>query len=700
MADAKACVYRDVATRRARRRRFRSEKQLSSLLLAYVSLGGALASGLIAAFADRFPLLLRYGSSVLLALSGVAAVAAGWYALWQPPEVAIVGLGLPWLSWHLRLDPLSGFFLIVIGLLVAAVGLYAPGYLRAFAHRRSPYSLAALGLFTGLFVFGMQLVLLADNALVFMIAWELMSVASYFLVAYQHLHPANRRAAFLYLLMAHVGGLSILLGFGVLAGFAGDFTFASMRGTSLSATWASIAFALALFGFGMKAGMVPVHAWLPEAHPVAPAHISALMSGVMLKVAIYGLVRFGYDLLGEVQWQWGVAVLLLGTASALFGVLYALMQHDLKRLLAYHSIENIGIILIGLGLSMIFLASGQRVAGILGLVAALYHTLNHALFKGLLFLGAGAIAHACHEHDLNNMGALARRMPQTAFFFLIGCLAISGLPPLNGFVSEWLTFQAALQAPLLESGVLRSVLPMAAAILALAAALAAACFVKVYGVAFLGVARSRRVAHAREVDSGMLAGMGLLAALCVLFGVLPTAVIEAIGAVPQALLGQAPPSTAAAGWLWLTPISPRLASYSAPLVAAGLLVAVAAGYLLLRRRGERRAYPWECGFGNLSARMQYTATAFAQPIRRVFEPVWDVHEAVEEKAHPLQPLRPQAIRHEMHVSDKSWPRLYEPIERLVLAAARRIGRLQAGSLHVYLIYSFFTLLLLLLVVTW
>jgi formate hydrogenlyase subunit 3/multisubunit Na+/H+ antiporter MnhD subunit len=615
--------------------------------------------------------------------------------------VAVWALGVPWLPWHLRLDALSGFFFIVIGLLVAAVALYAPGYLRAYVHPRRSQPAAPLGFFTGLFVGGMLLVLLADNALVFMIAWELMSVASYFLVVHQHERPANRRAAFLYILMAHVGGLAILLGFGVLAGFGGDFTFAAMRAAPLTATWASIAFALALFGFGMKAGMVPLHAWLPEAHPVAPSHISALMSGVMLKVAIYGLVRFSYDLLGAPQWHWGVAVLVLGTASALFGVLYALMQHDLKRLLAYHSIENIGIILMGLGLSMIFLANGQTVPGIVGLVAALYHTLNHALFKGLLFLGAGAVAHACHAHDLNEMGALGRRMPQTAFFFLIGCLAISGLPPLNGFASEWPTFQTALQAPSLASGVLRALLPVTAAILALAAALAAACFVKVYGVAFLGAPRSRRVAHAREVDAGMRAGMGLLALLCVLFGLFPTTVIGVLGAVPQSLIGQAPPSAAASGFLWLTPISPRVASYAPPLVAVGIAVLAGLGYFLLRQhhRPPRRAYPWDCGFGRLNARMQYTATAFAQPIRRVFEPAWDVHETVQEEA-PHAPLRPQAIRHELHVGDKSWPRLYEPLARIVLAAARHVGRLQAGNLRIYLAYSFFTLLLLLLWVSW
>lgn len=675
---------------------------MSPFGFAYVALLSALGSSVIALGADRFPSLLRVGSSLLLGLSGLAAVIAGVITLLSGVQLLdVLPFGLPWLAWHLRLDPLSGFFLAVVGLLMAAIALYAPGYLREFAHGKGKQPLVPLGLFTGLFVFGMMLVLLADDAFVFMVAWEMMSVSSYFLVAYQHQHAPNRRAAFLYLLMAHIGGLAILLGFGVLAGFGDGFTFEAMRAAELSPAWASIAFAFALFGFGMKAGMVPVHAWLPEAHPVAPSHISALMSGVMLKVALYGLIRFTYDLLGDIQWQWGLTVLLIGAASALLGVLYAMLQNNLKRLLAYSSIENVGIILVALGLSMIFLGTGQQRLGVLGLIAALYHILGHALFKGLLFLGAGAIAHATHEYDLNNMGGLIKRMPQTAVFMLVGCLAIAGLPPLNGFVSEWLTFQVALQAPALESGVLRALIPVTAAVLALSAALAAATFVKVYGVAFLGVARDRRVAHAHEVDFGMRLAMGTLALLCLLFGVFPNTVIGALDAVPQMLVHTAPRNLTAHGWLWLTPISPRVASYSAPLVFAAIIVIGALTFLFLhaRRQQMRRGYPWDCGFGNLNSRMQYTGTAFSMPIQRIFAPVWDLKEDIDETRDPKQPLRTEAIRHQLQANDRSWSRVYEPIGRLVLAAARRIGYIQTGSIHTYLGYSFFTLLLLLWLVT-
>ncbi len=597
-----------------------------------------------------------------------------------------------WPRW-VRLDVLSGFLLLRIGLCTIAVSLYGPGYVREFEQGRDP--LPALGGFTGLFVAGMQLVVLADDAFMFMVAWELMSLSSYFLVAWQHEHAANRRAAFLYLVMAHIGALSILLGFGVLAGFADGFAFEAMRAAPLTAGWATVAFALAFFGFGMKAGLVPIHAWLPEAHPVAPSHISALMSGVMLKVAVYGFIRFCFDLIGDIQWGWGVAVLAVGSISALMGVLYALMQHDLKRLLAYHSVENIGIIFIGLGLSMLFAGTGHPLLAALGLMAALYHTINHALFKGLLFLGAGAILHATHQRDMEHMGGLLHRMPWTGLFFLIGCISISALPPFNGFVSEWLTFQTALQAWALENGVLRSLVPVAAAMLALTGALAAACFVKVYGVVFLGQPRGRQVRKAREVTLGMRLGQGMLALLCLLLGVLPTLVIQLLNAVPEQLLGTGLGNATRHGWLWLTPVDADVASYSAPLVLLGLLLAWGGSTWWLRRGGRRevrRCDAWDCGFSAPDARMQYTATAFAQPIRRVFGLLFHIDEGVT-RGEDGQ------LRHHLQVSDRAWGIFYEPLARLMLNGGRLVGRLQSGHVRKYLGWSLGTLLVLLWVIS-
>lgn len=639
---------------------------------------------------------------ILLGISGLCAFLAGAGILTSNSVATdTLPFGLPWLNWHIRLDPLSGFFLCVLGLPLVAVSLYGPGYVREFEHGK--YSLSVLGLFTGLFVAGMELVLLADDAFVFMIAWELMSVASYFLVVFQHEHAANRHAGFLYLLMAEIGAIAIILAFGVLAGFGGGLTFDAMRGAVLSPAWASVAFVLALTGFGMKAGLVPLHAWLPEAHPVAPSHISALMSGVMLKIAVYGFIRFGFDLLDQIHWQWGVVVLIIGSATAVLGILYALQQQNLKRLLAYSSVENIGIIFTALGLALIFLSSGQTELGTLGLVAALLHCLNHALFKSLLFLGAGAILHQTHEQSLENMGGLIHRMPELAATFLIGTLSIAALPPLNGFVSEWLIFQTALQAGNLESGVLRSLIPSASAVLALTSALAATCFVKLYGVAFLGLPRSEHAAHAHEVHHrGMLAGPAMLAACCMLFGILPTPLIGALGNLTLQLTGFQLPNISALGWLWLTPVSPETAAYAPSFVLIGVILVVWLCYHFLYRRSgleARQAEPWDCGFGGLSSRMQYTSGAFSMPIRRIFQPVYEIRETLDETKEGPAKTRVTALRYHFQVPDRALLILYEPAGHAVLRLARWAGGLQTGNIRTYLGYSFFTLIFLLWVIS-
>ncbi len=650
----------------------------------------------------RYPAFLRLAVFILLGLSGVFAILAGLGVLLTQGVITDqIALGLPWLPWHVRFDCLSGFFYLIIGIGVCAVSLYGPGYVHSNKEQDHPF--AVLGLFTGLFVSGMLLVLLADDAFFFMIAWELMSVASYFLVAFQHENSANRRAAFLYLLMAEVGALSIILGFGVLASFSDGFTFDALRASTLSTSWSSIAFVLALLGFGMKAGIVPVHVWLPEAHPVAPSHISALMSGVMLKVALYGLIRFCFDLLGDVHWQWGVVLLVLGTLSALGGILYAMMQPNLKRLLAYSSVENIGIIFMVLGLSMIFMANGHPQLAALGLLAALFHAFNHALFKNLLFLGAGIIHHQTHELNIDMMGGLIKRMPKTSLLFLIGCMSISSLPLFNGFVSEWLAFQTALQVDVLDNGVLRSLIPVSAAALALTAALAAACFVKVFGLIFLGQARSRNSEKAHEVhDKGMLAGPALLAGLCFFIGIFPGVIIHLINNVSGQLLGATLPNDSTLGWLWLAPVSAHQASYSAPLVLIGALIAAGICYGYLRRNPltvMRRAETWDCGFGGLTPRMQYSSSAFTMPFRRIFSNVWIIDEQIKKDMQGAMNQDVAAVHYQLHIEDHSWPRLYRPIARGVNSLSKQVGRIQTGNIRTYLGYSFATLLLLLWVVS-
>src|SRR5256714_6660704 len=510
-------------------------------------LGAAwIALGLAAPLASRRALGWLFGAGALV---GLALAVLAVPAMFAPPTARLLPLGLPDLPFHLRLDALAAFFLLVLGAVAAGVSVYSIGY---FASESAP-RLRLISLQYHVFLASMAFVVLADDAYLFMVAWETMALASYFLVTTDHRLPAIRSAGFLYLLIAHLGAIAILLCFGVMHGGGGDYSFDALRAADLSPAWASVAFLLAFFGFGAKAGLLPLHAWLPEAHPAAPSPVSALMSGVMIKTAIYGMVRVIYDLIGGVRWEWGLLILVVGAATTLFGVLYALMQHDLKRLLAYHSVETIGIILLGLGMSMVFFGFGHPAAGVLGLIAALYHTLNHAVFKGLLFLGAGSILHATGLRDLNAMGGLIRGMPATAFYFLVGALAISALPPLNGFVSEWLTFQAALQAPLLQHGVVRSLLPLFAATLALAGALTAMCFVKVFGVAFLGRARHRaELSPARDASLAERLGLAWLTAGCFVLGLFPVTMLVALNQVAASLTGASLAREALeSNWLWL-----------------------------------------------------------------------------------------------------------------------------------------------------
>jgi formate hydrogenlyase subunit 3/multisubunit Na+/H+ antiporter MnhD subunit len=666
-----------------------------ALIVAEAAVSTALLSSILPLFLLRWPHLQSRLSFVLLGISGLAASWGGGTALLlRTTDKVVLPIGLPWLHVSLCLDPLAGFFLFIVGIITLMAACYGPAYICEYIGGQ--HGIGPLTLFTGLFVSGMFLVLLAADAFSFMLAWELMSVASYFLVVFQHNRPENRHAAFIYLLMAVVGGAFLFLAYGVLAGFSDGFSFAAMKTASLSPTWASIAFTFAFIGFGLKAGIVPLHVWLPLAHPVAPSHISGLMSGVMLKVAVYGFIRFVYDLLGGITWQWGVVVLLVGSASAVLGVLYALMQHDLKRLLAYHSVENIGIIYIGLGLSMIFHATHHLEIAALALIAALYHCLNHALFKSLLFFGAGAVLQQSRQHDMEKMGGLIKKMPVTATCFLIGCISISALPPFNGFVSEWLTFQAALQGPLLKSGILGAMIPVAAAMLALTGALAAACFVKVYGIVFLGRPRSPEIEGAKDPSFGMQCAQILLAVCCLGFGIFPTWTVRAINGIPEGLLGAGLPSATDNGWLWLTPVSPQTASYGAPAVFFGILVSWLIVFLFLhppRRDNRIRIAPaWDCGFGPLNSRMQYTASAFAMPIRRVFSFLW----LIVEKVVPAGPGTRQQYR--LRIDDWLWLLLYVPIGKLMLKLAERASHIQGGNLRVYLCYSFFTLLFLLWVI--
>ncbi|MDQ2962963.1 MAG: hydrogenase 4 subunit B [Pseudomonadota bacterium] len=625
--------------------------------------------------------LFTAGAVVGLLLAIVALLAVG-----QAAQTVLLPLGLPDLPFHLRLDALSAFFLFLLGAVAAGISVFSAGYFRA-SEGAAP-GLLCLQYHT--FLAAMACVFVADDAYMFMVAWETMALASFFLVTTDHRIPEIRRAGFLYLLIAHIGALAILLCFGVLHGETGDYTFASMRSVTLHAAWPSIAFLLALAGFGAKAGLLPLHVWLPEAHPAAPSPVSALMSGVMLKTAIYGLLRVTFDLLQGQLWWWGVLALVLGLATALFGVLFATVQTDMKRLLAYSSIENIGIIVAGIGLTILFKTYDKTLLAAIALTATLYHALNHAFFKSLLFLATGAVLHATNERSLGKLGGLIHRMPWVAWLALAGTLACAGLPPLNGFVSEWLLLQAFLFTPSLPRSFINMLVPLAAAALVLAAALAAYVMVKFYGVIFLGRPREPNLAYAHDAGRFERVALVWFAAGCLLLGLFPVQVIGLLDAVNAMLLG-ATVSRPGMTWWLLAPIDADRASYSPVIV-----LAVTVGVLLLTIQVVHRHYHgrlrkgpvWDCGFPAQTARMQDTAEGFGQPIRQIFEQFFRI-ERVLPTPFDAQP------RYLVKAGDHLWYWLYLPVARVVDWAARLVGRIQQGRISAYLTYSFLTLLALL-----
>lgn len=666
----------------------------SDLLAVDIALGVVatwLALGLVGlALRNRPQVVLRFifplsaATALLLAFAMLANLGA-------PPTAAVLPLGLPDLPFHLRVDALSAFFLLLLGIASFGVSLFSAGYFRGETGER----LGLLTLQYHVFVASMSVVLIANDALSFMIAWECMALSSYFLVTTDHWLAPARSAGFIYLLIAHLGALNLLFCFGVMQAGQGDYTFAAMRAARLDTFWSTAAFLLALVGFGAKAGLLPLHVWLPEAHPAAPSPVSALMSAVMLKTAVYGLLRVTFDLLDIQLWWWGALALSVGLLSALFGVLFAAVQTDIKRLLAYSSIENIGIITVAFGLTILFKAFHMELLAAVAFTAMLYHALNHTLFKALLFLGTGSVLHATGSRSFGKLGGLIHRMPWVAALCLVGMLAASGLPPLNGFVSEWLLLQSFLLTPGLPHSYLNMLVPVAAAALVLAGALAAYVMVKFYGVIFLGRPREAKLTEAHDASWWERAGLAWLALLCLLLGLLPLSVIDAIDHVSASLIGaRLGPVASQSGWLLLTPLSPARASYSPIIFLAVTLLVTLGSYLLVHkyfRRSTRRADAWDCGYPLQTSRMQDTAEGFGQPISEIFEPAFEIKRIVPDPAdtHPIYRKRQ---------TDRSWRWLYLPIARIVEVLSDLVGRLQHGRIQWYLFYSFATLLVLLIFV--
>ena len=653
-----------------------------ALLLVLAALGIVLSGSVLAALPgrrDRFALLAGTAGTVLGGILGVVGSVLALLdggettrvAPWQPPVGAL----------RIGLDPLSAFFLLCIFLVSGLGALYGAGYFKAWLGHRRIAPVASLG---GALVLAMAGVVLARDAVMFLMAWEAMTVTSFFLVTSEGDHKEARRAGITYLVASQLGVVPLFVLFASLSVDAGGTDFAALAGTSPGAEWAGVCFVLALIGFGTKAGFWPLHVWLPEAHPAAPSPVSAVLSGVMIKMGIYGLLRV-LTFLPTPPASWGVVLVLVGTTSGLGGVIHALAQHDLKRLLAYHSVENIGIIALGLGLGLLGQAWGDPTVAFLGYAGALLHVMNHGLFKGLLFQGAGAVLHATGRRDLDSLGGLLRRMPVTGATFLTGSAAISGLPPFNGFVSELLLFAAAFRGA--------AVFPVAGAVWALAVApvlaaiggLAVACFIKAFGIVFLGEPRTPAAADAREVPRLMRAAMIAGAGLCVAVGVAPMMVLPLVGRVAAGFAGGGggvPPVVSEL--LWGVSVS---AAVLVGLVGVLLLVR----HALLRTREVRSSSTWGCGYEAPTARMQYTASSFAEP---VLAPSLSVLGRAVHQHGPTGPF-PPAAHFEEHLGDLAADHVVAPAAAWLVAVLGRAQALQRGGARRYLVYVLATLVVLL-----
>jgi hydrogenase-4 component B len=692
------------------------------MLLTALALCGV---GAVLALVMPRPRAVILATSLTAGLASLAALATGLAVLrgGHPPEI-FVPSALPFGPFVLRPDMLSALFLAIIGLIGAPVALYSVGYLAAFAGHRDLRLFGAL--LNGLLL-TLILIVVAADAVLFLVGWQMMAWLSYLLVNYEHEDPAVVRAGYRMLLVSELGTVGIIVAFLLLFAPAGRMDFGALRqaAATLSPGLRDVAFLAALFGFGAKAGVLPLQLWLPEAHPAAPSNVSALLSAVIIKLGVYGIARFALDLLGAGPAWWGLVVLELGAVTALTGILYAILQADLKRVLAYSSIENVGLILVGLGAALLFRAwSLPALAAIAG-IAALYHVLNHATYKSLLFLAAGAVDRGTGTRALDRLGGLVSRMPWTTALFLIGALAIAGVPPLNGFISEWMTLEVLLRTNAIPDAATRIAVAVGGALVALTAGLAVTAFVRAFGVAFVGLPRSAGAGAAREAPRTMRIAMGALALACIVLGVLPTFVLPALDRVTAPLLGQSvinqvvPPvfGDAPGAYAPLAEIggrlfrglpvngliviaAPTLNTITAPtylLLGEVLLIGLTLLALrVLRPLGAKRTGPvWAGGISAFTDRMQYSALAYANPLRLIFNGLYrSTHrfEAVSPAARHLE----GRIAYAQEVPEPFERELYRPLRSTVEWITGRAARLQSGSVNHYVAYIFAIVLVVLL----
>jgi hydrogenase-4 component B len=649
-------------------------------------------------------LLLNANSRIARFVSGIAGIAgsilglaAAILAVGSGSPVAVLPVPLPFGQLILQMDGLSALMVGLISVIGMAASLYSISDLKQFDQR----SLGVLGFFTNLFIASMLLVVTVANAFYFMMFWEMMTVASYFLVIFEIENKEHIRAGYLYMLVAHAGGILILLSFLVFFLNTGNFDFASFRQAQLSPGLRNLVFLLSFIGFGAKAGMVPLHIWMPSTYAAAPTHASALMASVMKKTAIYGILRICVDFLGASVLWWALIVLFFGAVSAVLGVLFALTEKDLKRMLAYSSVENVGIILLGIGAGMVGLAENIPVIALLGFLAALYHVINHSFFKGLLFLGAGSVSYQLQTRNLNQMGGLARKMPWTGLAFLTGALAVAAIPPFNGFVSEWFTYQSFFSASSSQIFIVRVIAPLCAALLALAGALAAMVFVKAYGGAFSGPFRSERASLAQESPGSMVVSMIFLALGCLALGigapVIAPYLAQVVAGFPSVSL------LPVAQNVWVFPADPAQAVLSTPLVAILLLGLLVVPFGILAYFGANKAgrrfvdEPWACGYG-YSSTMSVTASSFDQPMKLTFQRLYSIPALVKAPMDAIHAWSGR-VRQTFTRSEPVIERVVsQPTARMVEYLGKHIQALQMGDIRLYCLYIILTLAILLIVI--
>jgi hydrogenase-4 component B len=654
------------------------------VVISLTGIRGNLGRGLTALSA-----IIGAGAGFIL---GVSVILSGVPFTLSIPELLPLAGGL-----SLRLDSLSAFFLILIAVGAIPAVIYGVGYSEKYEDGSA--SLRMLGVTLNLFLLSMSLVTLANNVLTFLLMWEGMSLTSYFLVMTESNSDDTVQAGVWYAAMTHAG-LALLLAMFILLmnGGSGAFSDLSASAATLSATTRNLIFTLALLGFGSKSGLIPLHVWLPRAYSAAPGYIAAMMSGIMSKMGVYGFLRITIDLLGVGPRWWGTLVIAVGATTAIIGILYALMENDLTRLVAYSSIENLGLIFIGAGAGLLYLSSGSPAAAALALIATLYHILNHSAFKGALFMGAGAVYSATGTRDMNQMGGLIKKMPWTSLFFLVCSIAISGIPPLNGFVSEWLLFQALLPGVGNAQPVSAAVVTVAIGLLALIGGLAAAGFVKAFGITFLALPRSDESARATEVPLTMRIGMGWLTLTCIILGLAPTVIVPLLARSVSALNGLSAtlPSYTFNVSLQMPDhfavISPMLTMLGLLLVL-GLIPLVM--FIMRVNWRLRLSDSWGCGRVGQTSRMEYTATAFAEPLRRVFAELYRPTKELTVDFHPESKYFVQSIEYRAEI--RSWFEefLYNPLVAVMRWLSYYMRKLQSGSVHGYMAYLFVILALML-----